>query len=287
MNVIALGLTAGLAYGVMDFCAGLASRRTSSLSVVALLHVAVLIAFTVTVLLIDETPAGTPLVWGAAGGVAIGVGNIAYFRGLAAARMGIVSAITAICAALVPLFGGFVLGERPRAVAWIGIFAILVAIVLLTATGGVSSGRPGQAGQGSGIAEAGIAGLGFGWGFIALSRAAEQSGAVAWPLLAAAATGVLVVVPAALLRSAMWRPALAQWFPISAAALLYAGGSWAFMIGTYRGWLSIVSVLVALSPVATVLLARVLLGEHLSPAQLSGVAAALAGITFVAMGAPV
>ncbi len=54
--------------------------------------------------------------------------------------------------------------------------------------------------------------------------------------------------------------------------------------GSTEGLLSIVSVLAALYPVTTVLLARVVLGERIRRMQEVGVLAALAGVVLMASG---
>jgi len=56
------------------------------------------------------------------------------------------------------------------------------------------------------------------------------------------------------------------------------------VLASARGYLSIVSVLGSLYPIATVLAAYALLGERINPVQRVGVALALAGVAVVASG---
>ena len=58
----------------------------------------------------------------------------------------------------------------------------------------------------------------------------------------------------------------------------------AFGLASTRGLVSVVAVLGSLYPVVTVLLARILHGERLAPAQTLGVAGALGGVALIASG---
>jgi uncharacterized membrane protein len=68
------------------------------------------------------------------------------------------------------------------------------------------------------------------------------------------------------------------------AGVLYALGNWAFFLGVSQGWVSIVAVLAALSPLPTIILARLILCESLTRWQLSGIMVALARIGLITIG---
>jgi drug/metabolite transporter (DMT)-like permease len=55
-----------------------------------------------------------------------------------------------------------------------------------------------------------------------------------------------------------------------------------YLLAVREGLLSVVAVLSSLYPAATVVLARVVLGERLRPAQLAGLGLGLAGVTMIA-----
>lgn len=307
MEVVALlGLAAALGYGTSDFFGGLASRRSaSSLGVVALFTLVALVVFAAVVPLMGERADPRGVSWGAIAGVAIGMAYITYFRGLAVGRMGVVATVAAIWAAVVPLLTGLALGERPDALAWIGIAAIIVAIALVTyprrdvgsdaPAPDVAHGPEGRASRplafirrisAAGVAEGSIAGVWFGLFFVALGQAGNPSGALAWPLLSSAAGAAVVVGTAAVLRGISWTATARQWRAIIAAGICYAAGSWAFVAGVSRGLVAIVAVLAALSPVPTMLLARLVLTESLVARQYAGVVLALAGVALITFAAP-
>jgi drug/metabolite transporter (DMT)-like permease len=71
---------------------------------------------------------------------------------------------------------------------------------------------------------------------------------------------------------------------IVAVGVLDTGANGLFALATTQGYLSVVSVLGSLYPVVTVLLAFGLLRERITPHQLAGAAATLAGVALIAAG---
>ena len=72
--------------------------------------------------------------------------------------------------------------------------------------------------------------------------------------------------------------------PVAAIGLCDIAANVLFALASGRGLLSLVSVLGSLYPVATVILAHVVLGERLSRTQIGGVGVALAGIVVLSAG---
>jgi drug/metabolite transporter (DMT)-like permease len=71
---------------------------------------------------------------------------------------------------------------------------------------------------------------------------------------------------------------------LAGAGLLDVSATGLYGLANTKGALSIVSVVGALYPVTTVLLARVVLSERLAPIQVAGVVAAFAGIALIVAG---
>jgi drug/metabolite transporter (DMT)-like permease len=71
---------------------------------------------------------------------------------------------------------------------------------------------------------------------------------------------------------------------VAGLGLLDTAANGLFVLASARGYLSIVSVLGSLYPVATILAAHLFLGERISRVQRAGVAVTLAGIALVASG---
>ena len=132
MNV-ALAIAAALCYGAADFCGGLASRRNSTLAVVVWSQAAGLLVLLPALAFVPGIARTGDLVWGLACGVAGAFAIALLYRGLAVGVMGVVSPITAVLAAAIPVVFGVVRGERPAPPALIGIACALVAVVLVSA----------------------------------------------------------------------------------------------------------------------------------------------------------
>lgn len=307
---IFLGLAVAAAYGAVDFLGGRASREDHTTSVVAVAHLVGLVLL-VGVLVVDGSPvpATRSLGFGAASGVVGLVGAVLLYRGLARGDMGAIASVTAVCAAVVPVTYGLATGERPGALALVGVVAALVAVALIAsaagghepgpvgATGSIPTagadhaapvpppGRPTGAGHrvGTSLGElvlAAAAGAAFGVGLILLAESGDGGGF--WPLLAARAASVPLVVAAVLLTG--HRIAVS---PTSRRAVIGIGvldviAVALYLTATRLGLISLVAVLGALSPVGTVVLARFVLHEHLAPRQLVGLVLALVGVVLIA-----
>ena len=71
---------------------------------------------------------------------------------------------------------------------------------------------------------------------------------------------------------------------VAAAGVLDVGANALYLAATREGLLSIVAVLSSLYPVATVVLARVFLGERLHRQQVAGLVLAGAGVAAIGLG---
>jgi drug/metabolite transporter (DMT)-like permease len=281
-----LALLSAVVYGAGDFAGGLVARRmppaavvlrSNAIGLAGLLLVAPLFA--------SSDVAAADLAWGAGGGLVGGIGVLLLYRGLAVGTMSIVAPITAVLAATVPVVVGLVDGERPSAIALVGIPVALVAITLLARD-------PDDAGPESGT-PAGVllmalgAGLGFGLFFVALDRAGDQSGM--WPLVAGRGASVamfaLVALTVASTRAAPGvsrvgtTPAL-----IVVCGICDSGANALFLLATHEGLLTLVAVLGSLYPASTVLLATTLTHERLARSQVVGVLLALAAVVLITVG---
>jgi drug/metabolite transporter (DMT)-like permease len=293
-------LAAAVVYGSSDFLGGLASRRAPVLAVVALSQAAGVVALVPLLVLLPATPTIEALGWGAASGVAGGVGVSLFYRGLSRGRMGVIAPTTAVGAAAVPVLFGLGVGERPGVAALVGIAVALLAIVMVSASPAV--GVPEAVGPGVGVAtpaagasagglgaglpdgmfEAIAAGIAFGAFFILLARAGTDSGL--WPLVGIRAATITVVLGGALATGRSLRPAPGTWRLIIPAGVFDIAANWLYLLATGTGLLSLVAVATSLYPASTVVLARVVLGERLVRLQLVGLGFAGAGVVLMGLG---
>lgn len=275
---ILLASVTSLLFGCSDFLGGLASRRDSEIAVTANAHMLGLVIVTLA-MFAWPAPFGTgDLVWGAAAGIAGGIGVTALYGALARGRMCVIAPLTASLSGSLPALYDFARGTQIRPTALAGLALALVAVIIVSA-----NEHPGDraAMPLSALALAVLAGVGFTFSFIFFSFAGKGSGLV--PLVAArgVSAGLLTVLAFARRGKVSLAPD-ARPLALGAGALDAAAN--VTMLAAIRiGPLAVAAVLGSLYPVATILLARVVLGERLRWAQRAGVALALAAVALLSL----
>jgi uncharacterized membrane protein len=264
-------------YGAADFTGGLVTRRAAAIPVVLLSQAAGLV---LVVLALPLLPAATPrpadLWWGAAAGLAGGVGVALLYRALAVGTMSVVAPTTAVTGVALPVLTSIALGERPGWLAVVGIMLGAMSIVLVSRQPGAS--RPGVR---TGVGTALIAGVGVGLFLLFLAQTRGAAGL--WPLLTDRIASVAFFVIVASVGPG-WRSLR---MPARLALLAMGGGTLdmiangLYMVAVQIGPLSPVVTLSSLYPASTVLLARGILGERLSVWQVVGVVTALVAVLMI------
>jgi len=277
---VMLGLLVALSYGAGDFFGGLSSRRLTPSVVVQASQLVGLGALTVALFLVpDQRFVGIDVARGAVAGTVGLLGLVLLYRGLAAGAMSIVAPVTAVGAAVLPVAWGLLDGERPSALALLGVVLALTAVLLVSspATDGVPV--PGRARE---ALLALLAGSAFGVVFILLGSSGPDSGL--WPVFAARSASVTVMTLVLLARGRPPRiPPPGTRLFLSAAGFLDVLANAIFVIAAREGLLSLVSVISSLYPASTVVLARVVLHERVDRRQQVGLAFALVGVVLIAV----
>ena len=273
---VVLGLFAAVFYGVGDFAGAIACRRYNAITV--LLHSypvgAVLMALMLPAF--PGTVSGRVVVFGVLGGLAGLLGVAVMYQLMVSAPMNVISPVTAVLAAVVPVGVGVALGERPAASAWAGIVLGFVAVVLVSRT---TEDHPHGRLPPRTLALACLAGVGFGLYFVFLARAGHGSGL--WPLLVSRIASTVLILPLAGVRRAFRRVTGVTLAVAAAAGVCDALANMFFLLAARAGLLSLASVLTSLYPAVTVLLAVGLLHEHVSRVQRAGLALAAASIVLI------
>ena len=217
------------------------------------------------------------LVFGVLGGLCGGAGILLLYHALSIGRMGVVSPITAVLAAALPVLVGLARGDRLSAWQIAGIAIALVAVVLISLS--TEPGGPIEFST-AGVREAIASGVLLGGFYIFLALAGKGTGL--YPLLfaRAASVAVLVLTAGALRRTIA--PAAGSWAIVIFAGAIDMTANVFYVLAAYAGYLSIAAVLTSLYPASTVFLARFVLGERLARVQKLGVALALAGVALIA-----
>jgi len=119
-TVLALG--SALSFGLSDFVGGILSKTRSVWMVATASQLTAAIATAVVALVtLGGDPRPEDFAWGAAAGLGGAVGISFLYRGLSRGRMGVVAPISGTGAALVPVVVGLATGDKPSALAWVGI----------------------------------------------------------------------------------------------------------------------------------------------------------------------
>lgn len=281
MLTVTLGLAGALMYGGADFFGGLAARRSSALLVTFFVAVTGLAGLLVASVFVPGNSTEAAWLVGAASGVAGGIGIGLLYASLAIGPMSILSPATAFVSAIVPVSVGLSLGEGGGTSFFIAIALALIAIVLVGFVPEKDAVRP----RPLGIVMAIGSGTFIGFTVILLDMSPGDSGLI--PLLAnrmASSTllllAVLAVVVARFARTQTPAlPGLAQipasWVIIVSAGVLDVLANVVVLWGLRTGELSVMSVLIALYPAGTILLASVVLKERIAVIQWVGLGLAL------------
>jgi len=275
---VIFALTASLAYGLSDFVGGLASRRASAWLIAAISQLVAAVGIGAAAVVVGGSPSLGDLAWGVLAGIGAGAGTGMLYRGLGGGRMSVVAPLSAVGAALLPVAVGIATGERPSTATWVGVIIAFPAIWLV-ARGSEHDEVLGEARQdcrpqSQDVIDGLSAGAGFGLLFVALGQVPDDAGLA--PLAVMDVAAVIILAAAALaLHQPLRLPA-----PITGYAAL-AGGLGAsatvlFLLATQSGLLTVASVLTSLYPATTVLLAALVLHEHITRWQ--GVGLGFAGI---------
>jgi len=286
---ILFALASAAVYGAADFLGGIATRRARVAAIVTLAQGS---GFLLLAVMLPFLPAASPtsadLYWGAAAGIAGGVGVSLLYWGLAVGSMAIVAPVSAICAVVIPAAASVLRGERLGLETSGGIVLALVAIVLVSQQP-VDAQAPEERvlarlrrGAPAGLGIAFLSGIAVGFFFLCLAETRRE--AEMWPLLVARGTSTLLFGSAAIVARVplVW--------PRRVLALAAAGGGLdmvanaLYLLAARRGALSVVVTLVSLYPASTVILARLFLHERVGLTQGVGIVFALAAVFLIVGG---
>ncbi len=272
-----LALGSAILIGCSDFIGGVVSRRGSALRVAALAELISLVLAVPTAVAVGASRVtGADAAWSLVSGVAVAAGLGLFYAAMKKGLISLVAPMSAVTSATVPVVYALARGERPAAVALVGIGLALCAIAVVSLAPG-GEGRDG-ANTRTVIALSLSAGVLFGVFFICFSRTSEDAGL--WPIVLsrAASAGILVGVALVSLGGLAVGSLIKFVVPMGVSETI-AGV--ALLLALQRGPVAIASVLASLYPVTTVLLAAGVLRERLSRLQLTGVLLALLAVVLV------
>ncbi|MGE2723030.1 EamA family transporter [Mycolicibacterium celeriflavum] len=278
---VALALASALGYGISDFVGGLASRRVAALRVVLVSYpIAAVVLAGLAVPIGGDVSQGA-VVWGVLCGVSQAFGVWWFYAALGSGPISVVSPLTAILVAGIPVGVGLALGERPGLIAGVGVVLALVAVVLVSREASDEDVKEHRFTPtvawltvGSGVA--------FGLNFVLIDQAPVE--ARLWPLVFARLSATALVILIALLSRNLRPPSGDPLKLAVLAAFLDVGANIAMLLALQAALLSLAGVLMSLYPAATVLLAIVVLRERVTRWQALGMVLALGAVAMIATG---
>jgi drug/metabolite transporter (DMT)-like permease len=295
MLTIALGFATSLVYGFADFFGAIASRRIKPVTVTFVsgaIGLAFLLALSIFIGA-DFSPGA--LFWGTAAGITSAIAMSALYASLAIGPISIVSPLSAVISAIVPSAVGFAQGDRFSGLGFAALGAILVAVFLV----GFVPGKDVRLPSIKGLVLAVVAGGGIGVVLICLDQAPSDSGLAPVILLRATAAAILGAVTlftfGAAIRKRLRTTQTEEipnasskvpakfWYAVAVTGLFDSSANVFFILASRIGSLTVVSVLTALYPLGTIILARIFLKEKLARTQSIGVLLALAGSALLAV----
>ncbi|MFH8533816.1 EamA family transporter [Streptomyces tendae] len=277
MIALLLALGSSLAYGCADFLGGLGARNAHVLRTVMVAAPASLAVELLLWPVLGASFSPAALGWGAASGVASAAAFALLYRTLAIGPMNVLSPVTALVSAALPVAVGLLQGERLGAAGLWGLPLALVAVVLVSAGHGAGSSRPSR----TALLLALGAGAAIALQLVFLHQAPSDSG-VAPLIIGRAVSSAVTLAAAGLLHRRLGpeRPAHAL---SATAGVLDSLANLLFLLAARSGDLTVVAVITALYPAGTVLLARSVLAERIHKGQFVGLATAAIAVSLLAL----
>lgn len=276
-----------MVYGFADFFGAIASRKLSSVLVTAVSGIVGFFFLLAMIPFFGANFSQQAVITGIAAGVASAIGITALYASLAIGPISIISPLGAVLGALVPMTFGFFIGDRFGPAAWLALALILVAVVLVGFIPGADVRLP----SAKGLALAFVAGAGIGTILIVLKFSPSDSGlasVLVMRLVSAGLLNILLLVTWMRLRRRKGSSpknvvAGKFWWAVIAAGIFDSSANIFFTLALRSGSLSVVSVLTALYPLGTIILARLILKERIARIQMFGVLLALSGSAILAV----
>lgn len=279
----ALALLSSLGWGTSDFLAGFAARRLPAQFVTALTQIAGMATMFAAVALTHPDPTSRDSLLGVAAGIVGPIGLLLLYRGLSLGPMNVAAPTAAVTSTATAVAGGIVLrGEALTGLTLLGGITAVIAVVAVSQTPDAETEDrlPGHVRRTLRICLA--SGVLLGLANLAFSETSAASGV--WSVAVARTTSsLLLLYPAVRIRPETRALPRRELRLAAAAGALDALATTSIALAFQRGSVILVGVLGGLFPAVTVLLARIVLREHLGRPQYLGLAFAIATIVLFAV----
>ena len=187
MLTIFLGLVTAVTYGFADFFGAVASKKIKAVTVTFVSGISGLVLLGLATPFLGADFSTDAVFWGVLAGLGSAVAMSALYAALAIGPISIMSPLTAVMSAVVPMIVGVTLGERFSWLGWVALGIILIAVALVGFVPGEHVRLPSARGLIIGL----IAGGGIGFVLICLDRSPADSGLGPIILMRAVASSLL------------------------------------------------------------------------------------------------
>lgn len=312
MLTVILGVSGALIFGSADFLGGLAAKRMSALLTTAIAALTGLVLLALLLPFLGGTWSSEAVFWGALSGISGAVAISLLYACLAIGPMSILSPLTAVVSAIVPLTVALAGGETLASLGYWAIGLALIAVVMVGFVPEKGAVRPSL----TGIAMAVGSGAAIGVFLVLIDLTPDDSGLVPLVLNRAVNSAIMFSVVGILFLVGLRRRRHARHEAASltgmgtdsvdpdgtsaaasaarnalragillavACGVIDAVANTLLLLGIRVGDLSVMSVLTALYPAGTILLAAIVLRERIAPVQWIGLALALAAAGMLAL----
>lgn len=313
MLTVIVGLSGALLFGAADFLGGLASKRMSALRVTAVAATVGMVGLLAAIPFTGGVWSSQAVLFGALSGAFGAIAISLLYACLAIGPMSILSPLTAVISAVVPMIAGWLRGERLTSIGYLAIAIALVAVALVAFAPEKTTRLPSL----KAVLMATGSGAAIGMFLIVIDLTPADSGLVPLVLNRAANAAIMFTTIGVLgllrrrRRGRAARSAAASWagqpgtgqpdtgrpdpgefsegwssgwrigLPTAlACGIIDALGNALLLIGLRLGDLTVMSVLTALYPAGTIILATLALRERMAPIQILGL---MLGVTASAM----
>lgn len=303
MLTVALGLGSALLLGTADFLGGLASKKISSIRATAIVGTVGLIAMLALYPFAGGVWSTEAVVFGALSGFAGAGAIVLLYACLAIGPMSILSPLTAVVSAIVPMTVGLTRGEQLHPVGYVALGLALLAVILVGFVRDPAATKP----SARALLMATASGVLIGLFLIFMDLTPPESNIV--PLIVNRAanaslmfTLIAVIALAGIQRNRRMptstehpdpstmvvdthsrRPWMSGLRLAVIAGLVDATANTVLLLSLRLGDLTVISVLSAMYSAGTIILAAIFLREKLTPTQIAGLVLALGAAALLAL----
>jgi drug/metabolite transporter (DMT)-like permease len=129
--IVVLALGSAMLYGVADFMGGVASRRIPVLVATTINYALAAVVLVITLLIVGGEWSAPAVIGGLVAAVLAAVGFLTFYAALAAGPISLMSPLMALLSSAVPVIVALVLGDQLGPIAWIAIVVAIAGSVMI------------------------------------------------------------------------------------------------------------------------------------------------------------